>query len=81
MVGSFTRQLRRPTARSPTCLRRDDTSLGPLPDDGPLEFRDAAEDVEDQPAAGRAGVDGFGDRLQRNAPCLQVFDSLDELVQ
>src|SRR3954454_15590215 len=30
MFGSFTRQLRRLTTRSASCLRRDDTSLGPL---------------------------------------------------
>src|SRR4051794_18830749 len=30
MFGSFTCQLRRPTTRSASCLRRDDTSLGPL---------------------------------------------------
>jgi hypothetical protein len=36
MVGSFTRQLLRPTARSASCLRRDDTSLGPLGFDGAL---------------------------------------------
>jgi hypothetical protein len=59
----------------------DDTSLGPLTDDGPLELCDRTEDVEDEPPTGRAGVDRFGDRLQRNASRFEIFYGGDQLVQ
>ena len=81
MLSSLADQLRRPATSSPACLRRGDPGLGPLPDDGSLELRDAAEDMEDKAPAWGAGVDRFGYRLQRDAAMLQIFHGLDKLLQ
>lgn len=45
---------------APTPLGRRHTGLGPFGDQRPLEFREGAQHVKDQPAAGRGGVDGLG---------------------
>ena len=49
-----------------------DPGGGAFGGDGTLELGDGPEDVEDQPAAGSAGVDGFGERAQFDAAGLEV---------
>ena len=81
VLGTLPGELRRPTASSAASFSRGDPGAGPLPDDGPLELRDAAEDVEDQSAPRCARVDGFGQALERDAALVQILNGLDELVK
>lgn len=56
-----------------------DSGGGAFGGDGALEFGDGAEDVEDQPAAGSGGVDGFGEGAQLDAAGLEVAGDGEEV--
>lgn len=60
---------------------RCDSGGGAFGGDGSLEFCDGAEDVEDQPAAGRGGVDGFGDGAEFDAAVLEVTGDREQVRQ
>lgn len=49
-----------------------DACGGAFGGDGAFEFGNGAEDVEDEPAAGCGGVDGFGEGAQFDAAALRV---------
>jgi hypothetical protein len=49
-----------------------DSSGGAFGGDGSLEFGDGPEDVEDKPAAGSGGVDGFGEGAQFDTAVLEI---------
>src|SRR5262249_17554171 len=53
---------RGPPPAPPPGPGRGEAGPGAFPDDGALKFRQRPEEMKDQRAPGRAGVDGFGQR-------------------
>ena len=66
------------TATRPCCLQ---AGQGALADDAALELGQGREDVEDQLAAGRGGVDRLGERAQADAALAELLDGLDQLLE
>ena len=60
---------------------RGQASTGALLDQVALELTECPEDVEYEPATGRRGVDGFGQRAEPNAALRYLRDGLDQVRQ
>ena len=58
-----------------------DAVAGSLGDEAPFELRDRAEDMEDQFAGGRGGVDLFFEGEERDLSRLQDLDHLQQFAQ
>jgi hypothetical protein len=52
-----------------------------LPDDIPLELSERSEDMEDEFASRRGGIDRFGDRFEADLPVVEACDRLDEVLE
>ena len=75
------RRHRRTPTEAATGTRRRQTSAGTLLNQPPLELGQCREDVEDQLAAGRRGVNrAVAQRLEPDAPLPEVFDDVDEVA-
>lgn len=71
--------LRPPAAFAPARERRLEAGIRALPDDGALELRKCAEDVEEQFAGGRRGVYCLGERAEVDPARRQLLDGLADV--
>ncbi len=69
------------TPGSPSGAGGSEPGLGPLPDQAALELSQRPEDVEDELATGRGGVDLLGQALEADPPSRQGCDDLDQMLE
>ncbi len=71
----------RPPSRATSGTRSDKSGLGAFGDQSPLEVGQGGEDVEDEFAAGRRGVDGsVTNGAEADAPSLQVVNERHKMA-
>jgi len=67
-------------ARATEATGGRETRLSALPDQTPLEFRERAKHVKDQPPLCGRRVEGFGQAAKPDASNPKIFDGFDQLL-
>src|SRR4051794_16725647 len=70
-----------PAAQPPPRSGSFEPCLCPFPDEVPLEFRQGAEDLEDEPPPAGCRIDCLLEALKADALLLEVSDEVDEVAK